>query len=167
MHLKNKKLLITILLLLIVVVNCITVCVIVNYFNYKNVHSIFEKPDFITISNGEISVDISPDDESFNDIVDLNSKRSDETEFLVEYDTVNTNILDDICIIYNYNKRRTILVDMLMEQATFKTKKISFILTGKESSQVHISIKNRVVVLGALNSNSDLTNLVKEILNNN
>ena len=161
---KNKKFWFILLLTAIIIINFFTIIKIFSFFSINN--DIFSTPDHINISNGNKAITIYPDNENFNNIIKLNSKRGEPIEYFTELECEDPAELKETYIEYVFNDNIKINIPFLLEQTSLKVKKVSFILTGKYSTRVYIEAEEKIISLGELNTNTELIDTVKNLLNN-
>ena len=167
----NIKIWMAILIVLILVVNIFTAVRLVKYFSLEkesdNTQNTtvadFKTPDKIILHNGEKKTELTPDSESFDEILSLNQKRTEFLEFLTQLANIDPDSLDAIFIEYQYDEPCSLTLKLDSTVTDFSVNKISFVLTGEYNGYTCVYSNDSQTTVGILTVNSELIRLVKEL----
>lgn len=160
----KTKILIAVIIILIVIVNIFTAVTLIKYFNDKSEsQDIFTKPSKIILHNGEKTFTVTPDDIDFKKITELNKKGATYIEWYTLVGSIDPSTIDDIWVEYLYDDEHKFVLELDLERREITTNRVGFILTNKYNGYISIYTSDEIVTVGALDVQSELIKLVKDI----
>lgn len=165
----SSKIWIAVLAVLIVAVNGLTVFYIIpkddpTKETATENTSLFGTPSEIVLYKGDKKCIVAPTDKAFQTILVLNEKRASFAEYFITLPTIISEDSENLYLEYHYEDPYSFSFPLQLETQSLQTQKISFALSGNDSSSFTIDTNEGTLSLGTLNIDATLIELAKELL---
>ena len=157
---------IIILIICIVVINGITITKWIK--TNRSTEDVLNKNDYFFGNPIKIifhykgkTAEIYPDAEVFHEILVVNEKRTDYTEYFTEISTVVVEDEEGLYMEYCYDTPFRFVVPLQYGNEMIETTRICFSLSGADGSCLSVDTAEGTIVLGQLNPNLELIELAR------